>query len=85
MMYKSMTIMPWYQFTPPGLPKDPSDPNQYTLVGNTPAACPGINLRLCSIQANDNMGHPIITVALISEIALALENKTTTVNVFLKP
>ncbi|WP_400261338.1 hypothetical protein ACFX5U_15600 [Sphingobacterium sp. SG20118] len=77
--------MPWYQFTPLGLPRDPTDPNQYTLVGSVPSSCPGSNDILCSIQANDNMGHPIITVALISEMVRALENKTTTVNVFLKP
>ncbi|AIM38127.1 hypothetical protein KO02_16670 [Sphingobacterium sp. ML3W] len=77
--------MPWYQFTPPGIHKDPTDPNQYTYYGNVPSPCAGSNLILCSIQAFDNMGKPIITVALISEIAIALENKTTTVNVFLKP
>lgn len=77
--------MPWYQFTPPGLVKDPTDPNQYTLFGNVPAPCAGPNLILCSIQAADNMGKPIITCALISEIARTLENNTTSVNVFLKP
>lgn len=77
--------MPWYQFTPPGLPRDPTDPNQYTLFGSTPASCAGSNLIICSIQADDNMGKPIITVALISEMVRALENKATTINVYLKP
>lgn len=77
--------MPWYEFTPNGLPKDPCDPNQYTLLGNGPSACPGSNVVLCSIQAMDNMGQPILTFALICEIVRALENKTTSVNVFLKP
>lgn len=77
--------MAWYAFTPEGLPKDPCDPNQYTLIGNAPILCPGSNVFICCIQAMDNMGQPIITIALITEIARALENKTTTVNVFLKP
>lgn len=77
--------MPWYQFTPPGFFKNPTDPNQYTLFGTIPSPCAGPNVILCSIQASDNMGKPIITAALISEIAIALENKITTVNVYLKP
>ena len=77
--------MAWYRFKPNGILRDPTDPNQYTLNGNVPPPCPGSNSTLCSIQAEDNMGHPIITVTLLSEIVWALENKITTVNVFLKP
>jgi len=77
--------MPWYKFTPNGLPKDPTDPNQYTLNGNVPSPCPGSNNTLCSIQADDNMGHPTITVALLCEIIWALENKINSVNVSLRP
>ncbi|QQD16042.1 hypothetical protein [Sphingobacterium sp. UDSM-2020] len=77
--------MAWYVFTPSGLSRDPCDPNQYTLVGMNTPACSGVNNYLCAIQATDNMGQPIMTVMLICEIVRALENKTNSVNVFLKP
>ncbi|MGJ1322849.1 hypothetical protein ACR780_09180 [Sphingobacterium faecium] len=77
--------MSWYAFTPAGLPKNPCDPNSYTLIGNTPPSCPNPNNFLCAIQANDNLGAPIITFPLQCEIAIALQNRTDTVNVLLKP
>lgn len=84
MIYKSTIIMPWYIFTPSSSPGIPCDPSEYTLITGVPV-CPGVNNRLCGIQASDNSGHPIITFSLCSEIATALTNKIDTVNVRLKP
>ncbi len=78
--------MPWYQFTPPALfPQDVSNPNQYTLVGSTPPSCPSPKQQLCAIQANDNLTKPILTDALIIEIANALQRQTESTNVLLRP
>lgn len=77
--------MPWYQFTPAGSPRNPADPNSYTLVGSTPPSCPNPNNFTCAIQANDNSGQPIITAALQVELLIALENRTESTNVLLKP
>ncbi|MEN5232880.1 hypothetical protein [Sphingobacterium faecium] len=86
MMYKSITIMPWYSFTPVSIATgDPSDPNQYTLIGSIPPSCPSPNSNLCAIQASDNLGLPILTLPLLIEMANALENVTETSNVLLKP
>jgi len=76
--------MPWYEFTPTLSPSQPANPNEYTLIPN-PLPCPGSNEVLCVIQANDNMGKPILNLALVSEIALALQNRIDTTNVKLKP
>ncbi|MDH5825829.1 hypothetical protein [Sphingobacterium faecium] len=77
--------MPWYSFTPgAATPQDPSDPNQYTLFGMTPPPCPG-GCKICAIQAMDNMGKPIITLALLREIIRALHNCTASTNVLLCP
>ncbi|MGA6118309.1 hypothetical protein [Sphingobacterium anhuiense] len=76
--------MPWYTFTPLGMPRNPSDPNQYTLIG-APPSCPNPNNYICSIQAMDNSGQPIITLPLLCEIAIALENRMESTNVLLKP
>ncbi|MGA6118310.1 hypothetical protein [Sphingobacterium anhuiense] len=84
MMYKSATIMPWFSFTPGGLPRNPCDPNQYTLVAGPPS-CPNPNNYLCAIQAINNFGVPIITTAVVIEIVLALENRMESTNVMLKP
>ncbi|AIM38126.1 hypothetical protein KO02_16665 [Sphingobacterium sp. ML3W] len=73
--------MAWYKYN--GGPV--CDPNSYTLVGNAPPSCPNPNIRLCAIQAFDNMGSPIITPALCGEIGTALQNKTESVNVLLCP
>lgn len=78
--------MPWYSFTPIGAtPFSPSDPNNYTLVGITPPTCPNPNNFICAIQANDNLGEPIFTVALLQEMLTALNNRTETTNVLLRP
>ncbi len=77
--------MAWYAFTPAGNPRNPCDPNSYTLIGIIPPSCPNPNNRLCAIQAFDNMGQPIFTLALQCEIAIALQNRTDTVNVLMKP
>lgn len=77
--------MPWYAFTPAGNPRNPCDPNNYTLIGIIPPSCPNPNNWLCAVQAFDNMGQPIFTLALQCEIAIALQNRTDTVNVLMKP
>ncbi|MEJ5145365.1 hypothetical protein [Sphingobacterium sp. MYb388] len=73
--------MPWYKYNG----GDIGNPNNYTNVGNTPPSCPNPNIRLCAIQAADNMGQPIITAALIMEISNALNNRVETTNVLLCP
>lgn len=85
MMYKSAKIMPWYSYTPITIPADVCNPNNYTLVGIIPPNCPNPNNFLCAIQAVDNMTKPILTTALICEIANAVNNRTETVNVLLRP
>ncbi|MNL55490.1 hypothetical protein D3C87_1789090 [compost metagenome] len=77
--------MPWYLYTPVTIPPDVCNPNNYTLVGSIPPNCPNPNNFLCAIQANDNLGKPIITFALICEIANAVNNRTETTNVLLRP
>lgn len=78
--------MPWYSFNPlGGFPFDVSDPNNYTLVGIFPPNCPDPNLHLCAIQAVNIGGRPLITCALICEIANALNNNLETTNVLLRP
>jgi len=85
-MYKSATIMPWYEFTPAGGPPHAiCDHNSYTYVGMTPPTCPTPKKSLCAIQANDSGGQPIMTYALVCEIGSALQNRMDSTNVMLKP
>lgn len=77
--------MPWYSYTPITFPGNICDPNNYTLAGIFPPSCPNPNLNLCAIQALDNLGHPIITFALMCEIATALQTHFESTNVLLKP
>lgn len=79
--------MPWYSFTPTGsAPFNVGDPNNYTLVGSTPPSCPNPNLHLCAIQANDNLGKPLLTdINLAFEIATAINSNIESVNVLLRP
>lgn len=78
--------MPWYLYNPiDPFPHNSSDPNNYNNVGITPPNCPNPNNFLCSIQAADNAGKPIITLALESEKNNAVNNKTETTNVRLRP
>lgn len=73
--------MPWYVFriTPPG---DIMNPTDYRLVDRRPH-CNGN--RLCAIQTNDNgFDYPILTSALINEIATALNNGIESNNVCLR-
>lgn len=81
---KSDKNMPWYQYTPFGF-GDVCNPNNYTLVGSTPPSCPNPNNFLCAIQASDNNQKPIITCPLICEIANALNTRTESTNVLLRP
>lgn len=77
--------MPWYQFN--GSTVDNiGDPNQYSLVGSEPPSCPNPNDFLCAIQATDNNSKPTLTdINLIIEIANALQRRTESTNVLLKP
>ena len=75
--------MPWYLFNTGG--NDPSEPSQYSNVGSTPPTCAGANLKICAIQASDNMGAPIFTTALYREIIRAQHNLTESTNVLLRP
>lgn len=78
--------MPWYSFTPASIPtSDPSNPNQYILIGSTPPICGGPKNNICAIQATDNSGQPVITNSLKIEMANALENNIESANVLLKP
>lgn len=77
-------IMPWYLFTPSFI-RNPFDPNQYTLVTGLPPLCSGANRFTCAIQANDNLGQPIITFGTGVDIVWALLWRRDTVVVKLKP
>lgn len=80
--------MPWYLFNPVDpFPHNTVDPNNYNLVGLIPPTCPSPNLRLCSIQAADNLGKPNFALSpnLPAEIANALNNRVDTTNVLLRP
>ncbi|NJI74039.1 hypothetical protein HCX49_12580 [Sphingobacterium kitahiroshimense] len=73
--------MPWYNYVSGSV----GVPNSYTLHGNTPPNCPNPNNFLCAIQAADNNQKPILTEELVTEIADALQNRTESTNVLLKP
>lgn len=78
--------MPWYLFNPiDTFPHDACDPNNYNLIGIIPPSCPSPKIRLCAIQASDNLGLPIITLALACEMGAAVNNKVETTNVLLRP
>lgn len=77
--------MPWYLYTPIIPPGNICNPNNYTLVGVVPPACPSPKVHLCAIQAMDNMGSPIISLTLACEIGTALQNSVESTNVLLKP
>ncbi|MFD2904869.1 hypothetical protein [Sphingobacterium anhuiense] len=78
--------MPWYSFTPGAAsPQDPSEPNQYTLVGSNPPSCASPKIKVCAIQASDNSGHPIFTTNLYREIIRAQHNQLESTNVLLRP
>lgn len=78
--------MPWYSYSPAdSFPYDPAFLPSYTNVGLNPPSCPSPNDHLCSIQANDLGGAPIITTALALEMARALNNRVDTTNVKLRP
>lgn len=72
--------MPWYTYNS----GDIGNSNNYTNVGSTPPSCPNNNNFLCAIQASDNMSKPILTLALITEIANAVNSRTENTNVLLR-
>lgn len=61
----------WYTFTTlPGA--STSNPNNYSNPQTNPPSCPG-SVKLCAILANDNgFGFPVITSAIQSDIANAV-------------
>jgi hypothetical protein len=73
--------MPWYNYNSGSI----CNPNSYTLTTTPPTNCPSPNNFLCAIQASDNMTKPILTPALICEIAEAINSKTESTNVLLRP
>ncbi len=76
--------MPWYVYN--SAASDVSNPNNYGSPQIPAPSCPGDNNFLCAIQATDNMGDPDLTdVNLIIEIANAVNNRTETTNVKLRP
>jgi hypothetical protein len=73
--------MPWYIFriNPPG---DIMTPTDYMLVDRRPV-CTGN--RLCAIHTSDNgFGYPILSNAILYEIATALNNGIESNNVSLR-
>jgi hypothetical protein len=78
--------MPWYLYNPiDSAPHNTNDPNNYNNVGTTPPSCPSPKTKLCSIQAPDNSGSPIISQALSAEISTAVNSGVETTNVKLRP
>lgn len=81
--------MPWYYFTPNSPLRNVGDSSNYTRISNVPpatglpTACLNPPNFSCAIQAMDNSGLPVITNALVLEIANALENRTNSTNVTL--
>ncbi|WP_400261336.1 hypothetical protein ACFX5U_15590 [Sphingobacterium sp. SG20118] len=73
--------MPWYKYNG----GDVCNPNSYTTTTTPPTDCLHPNNFLCAIQSIDNLGAPIITPALCLEIANAVNNRTESTNVLLKP
>ena len=73
--------MPWYTYNSGSV----CSPNSYTLTTTPPSNCPNPNNFLCAIQSIDNLGAPIITSALCLEIANAVNSKTESINVLLRP
>ncbi|WP_400261339.1 hypothetical protein ACFX5U_15605 [Sphingobacterium sp. SG20118] len=74
--------MPWYPYNPAAT--DVSAPNNYGTSTPTPPSCGTPKDFLCAIQANDNMGSPTITAALILQIANAVNNRTESATVKLR-
>lgn len=73
--------MPWYVFriSPPG---DITEPTDYMRVARRPVS---FGTKLGAIQANDNgFGFPIVNMAIMNEIATALNNATESANVCLR-
>lgn len=73
--------MPWYCYKS----GPPCQPTSYKLFGTFAPSCPFPKRYVCAIQANDNSGLPIITLALCIEINLALVQSVDSTNVKLQP
>ena len=75
--------MPWYIYNPGAT--DPLNPSNYGPPLLPPPTCPGPKNFLCAIQANDNFGRPIITPQFCCELMYALQNRTESTNIKLRP
>ncbi|WP_104381363.1 hypothetical protein [Sphingobacterium sp. HMA12] len=62
----------------------PAEPASYSPVGSTPPSCLGNN-QICTIEAANSGGKPVINQALLSEMVTALNTRTSSTNVKLKP
>jgi len=73
--------MAWFSFTG----TNPTNPAHYTDVGSTQPGCTG-NDSICAIQTTANAsGQPQLTDALKNEMIVALNDRTPSSNVLLKP
>ena len=75
--------MPWYVYDPAAT--NVANPNNYGPPLVPPPVCPSPKNFLCAIQANDNLGAPLLTPALFIEMANALNSRTESINVKLRP
>jgi hypothetical protein len=73
--------MPWYNYNSGSI----GNPNSYTLTTTPPTNCPNPNNFLCAIQAADNNQKPILTFDLVVEIGNAVNNRSESTNVLLRP
>lgn len=73
--------MAWFSFTG----TNPSNPAHYTLQGSEPS-CGLVEEKMCAIQAAKSATNndPVLNVAILSEIADALQLEENTTNVRLK-
>ena len=67
--------MPSYWFTFNGIPADPSDPSNYTLVGTQEPTCSGFT-QICAIYANNSGGYPYINCSYKDYIMYALNTRS---------
>ena len=63
----------WFVFS--GVPDDPSDPLNYTMVGAEPTTCSGVN-QICAIYVASSGSLPIINCDVKDEMISALINRS---------
>ncbi|MBB2950181.1 hypothetical protein [Sphingobacterium sp. JUb56] len=64
-------------------PAHPAEQTSYTPAGSPPPNCLGNN-QICTINATNSGGQPVINQALLSEMVTALNTRTSSANVKLK-